>query len=145
MKKRIACISLALILLAFSIPTTAEDDFVPESTSDRRASELIKSYSCAFICSGRTLQATSRITATDVVDKVGISRLEIQEKRGSDWVAVKWVEDKYDYNDSNHSYTLTYTGRKGYEYQAVAKFYVEDGSLSDTASRTSTRKEIPAT
>lgn len=51
-----------------------------------------------------------------MADKVGISRLEIQEKRGDDWVAVKWVEDTYDYNAYDHSYTLTYTGRNGYDY-----------------------------
>lgn len=146
MKTRIMCImSLVLILLMFSIPTSAEDAFAPESSSDRRASDLIKGYSCAFLCYGKTLQATAKISTTNMADKVGISRLEIQEKRGDDWVAVKWVEDTYDYNAYDHSYTLTYTGRNGYEYQAVAKFYVKAGALSDTASKTSVIQEIPAT
>lgn len=146
MKTRIMCImSLVLILLMFSIPTSAEDAFAPESSSDRRASDLIKGYSCVFLCYGKTLQATAKISTADMADKVGISRLEIQEKRGDDWVAVKWVEDTYDYNAYDHSYTLTYTGRNGYEYQAVAKFYVKAGALSDTASKTSVIQEIPAT
>lgn len=138
MGKIVACIMiLAMVLSVFSVPSLAE--------AAPRASELIASYSVIFTRSGRNLVATSRITATDIVDQIGISRFEIQEKRNGYWEPIRWTEDKYDYNAISHTYSLSYTGRDGYQYQAVAYFYVKDGSQSDTAEKTSTQQTIPET
>lgn len=145
MKKFISYIVLIMIVLSiFSIWTLAEDSHEAVPPIERHASELINSYSCSLVRSGRSLTAESIIMATDSVDQVGVSSFSIQEKRNGDWVSVKSVEGSYSYNRTGHTVTLTYTGRPGYDYRATANFYVKDGSLSDTASKTSPLRTIPS-
>ena len=112
---------------------------------ERRASELIDAISCSLVRNGRSLTASCTVRATYFADKIGVTSFSIQEKRNGDWVSVKSVKDQYCYNVMNYTGGLTYTGRKGYEYRAVANFYVKDGSLTDTGSEISSVKTISNT
>lgn len=146
MKKFVACaIILMTIFSMFSIQTIAEDTPAIDSVIEKRASDLIKSYSCSLSRNGKSLSASCVITATGIMDKIGVSSFSIQEKRNGAWVSVKSITGNYNYNRTAYTNSLTYTGKAGYEYRAVANFYVKDGSLSDTANKSSTRKEIPVT
>ena len=145
MKKFISCIMLIIIVFsAVSIWTFAENN--PEVIPpERRASELIDAISCSLVRNGRSLTASCTVRATYFADKIGVTSFSIQEKRNGDWVSVKSVKDSYCYDDISYTGGLTYTGRKGYEYRAVANFYVKDGSLTDTDSKTSSVRTIPNT
>lgn len=147
MKRVISCIAfLAIIFSMLPAQVFAEGVSAAEPVIiERRASELIKSYSCSLTRSGKTLSASCTLTAKDIVDQIGVTNFSIQEKRNGSWVSVKSLVGDYNYNRLLYSGGLTYTGKEGYEYRAVAHFYVKDGSLSDTATKTSARKEIPAT
>ena len=146
MKKLISCmVILAIAFSTFSVCALAEDSHAVTPPIERRASELIKSYSCSLTRSGRNLSSNCVIMAMDIMDQIGVSSFSIQEKRDGEWVSVKSVEGSYFYNRTGYTGNLTYTGRPGYEYRAVANFYVKDGSLSDTASKTSSIREIPNT
>lgn len=63
--------------------------------------------------------------------------LKLQEKQGSKWVTVKSATDKYAYNTSVYSYSLSYSGTKGNQYRFVVEYYAKDGSVSDSFTVTS--------
>lgn len=145
MKKFISCIMLIMIVLsAVSMWTFAEDN--PKAVPpEKRASYLVEVTTCTLVRNGRSLTASCTVRATSTPDKIGVTSFSIQEKRNGDWVSVKSVKDQYCYNEISYTGGLTYTGRKGYEYRAVANYYVKDGSLTDTGSEISSVKTISNT
>lgn len=145
MKKFISCIMLIMIVLsAVSMWTFAEDN--PKAVPpEKRASYLVEVTTCTLVRNGRSLTASCTVRATSTPDKIGVTSFSIQEKRNGDWVSVKSVKDQYCYNVISYTGGLTYTGRKGYEYRAVANYYVKDGSLTDTGSEISSVKTISNT
>ena len=62
---------------------------------------------------------------------------EVYTKFGTVSVTVKSATDKYAYNTSVYSYSLSYNGTRGNQYRFVVEYYAKDGNISDTKSTTS--------
>lgn len=136
MKKRIvAGMMLSLLLCACFV------GYARETTS--RASELINSCSCIMNMNGTTITASATINAKTLCDKIGFRSLVIQEYRDGKWVTVIGKYSRYKTNKASYAITLSYTGKSGAEYRAQCKAYVEDDTLSDTASQTTGSRILP--
>lgn len=121
----IFCLSLCIASTAL-----AKNDIVPF------ASDLIKQYSVSISCSNSgTVTATASIVATKPVDKVGFSLIRIEEKQGNSWKTVKSTTNVYRNGANRYSKALTYQGTSGKQYRAYAKFYVKNGSSSDSRTK----------
>ena len=130
MKKALAIILLLSIVLSCSSSLAAD--------AQLRASELtIDSVIYAFDYGSGNIEFATDMTTLGDVDKLGFPSLKLQEKQGSKWVTVKSATDKYAYNTSVHSYSLSYSGTKGNQYRFVVEYYAKDGSVSDSFTVTS--------
>ncbi len=130
MKKSLISMVLCFIFVCFTAGALAIE-FQPY------ASDLIMSCDVSISKSGTAITAEASITTRTTADKLGFSYIRIQEKRGSSWVTVKSVTDKYKTNGITHIYEISYTGIAGNEYRATAGFYAEDAGESESRSGTS--------
>lgn len=122
------------LFLLFAILSTCSLAFAAQP----RASELIVDcYIYAYTYGNGDIEFATDMTTLGSVDKIGFSSLKLQEKQGSKWVTVKSATNKYAYNTSLYSYSMSYSGTSGNEYRFVVKYYAKDGSVSDTKNMTS--------
>lgn len=129
MKRKLSCI--LLVVLIASMVTCAY-------AIETRASELISATGITTSrYTGGVMEFTARITATDVVDKLGFTSIKVQEYDGSSWNTVKTTTNKFAYDKVSHLYTVSYNGTVGKQYRAVVNYKVEDNGSSDTRTRTS--------
>ena len=135
MKNRIIATVMIIVALCSCLVCHAEE-IVPT------ASDLISTCSCTLTAKGTRLQASATVSAKSVSDKIGFSLVCIQENRNGTWVTVASRTNQYNYNRANQTVTLSYSGKIGYKYRAQCRAYVKDGSISDTASRTSSTKTL---
>lgn len=88
------------------------------------------------------VKVTYTVASKDVMDELGIKKIVIQKKVGSDWDDVKT------YSSANYSSfisqnvaekrgSITYNGTEGKTYQAKVTFYAKDSSGSATKTITS--------
>ena len=117
---------------------------IPAYAAETRASDRI--YSSAVSLSKKStgnLSIYLSVIATDIMEKIGASSVEIQRRSANRWVT------EYTFTTSNtptlqqenknqYSMVLTYPPRfTGAEYRAVAMIYVKDASGVSTQQLTS--------
>lgn len=136
-KKWPVCALLVLLCIAMLCS-------IPGYAAEARASDRI--YHSAVSLSKKSTGDFSvyfSVQATDVMEKIGASSVEIQRSSGSNWVT------EYTFNTSNtptlqrenkdqHGMVLTYSPLfTGVEYRAVAMIYVKDATGTSTQKLTS--------
>ncbi|MEG1813249.1 MAG: hypothetical protein RSC06_16830 [Clostridia bacterium] len=84
--------------------------------------------------SGGKVSARATISTPQLSDKLGFSKIVIQEQTSGGWSAVKTVTGQYGFDRSRYIYTATYTGISGKKYRAVTSFYAKAGTLVETIS-----------
>lgn len=130
MKRIMAIVLLFAVMISCSLTVAAE--------SQTRASELIIDRTIyAFDYGNGDVEFVTDINTYGAVDKLGFSSLKLQEKQGSQWATVRSATDKYTYNSSDYSYSLSYGGTPGNQYRFVVKYYAKDGDIVETRSTTS--------
>lgn len=133
-----------IFALALLLSIVASCSLAVASELQPRASELIVDrYIYAYDYGGGKVKFTTDMTTLGAVDKLGFPSLKLQEKQGSEWVTVKSATDKYAYNTSVYSYSLSYNGTRGNQYRFVVEYYAKDGNISDTKSTTSSKPLRP--
>ncbi len=128
-----AALAVCLLCMAVLIPCAdAEMVITP------RASTLIQ-YTGVGISNlgGGEVEATAIIQCVMSVTTLGFNYVRIQEYRDGAWTTVRSTYSQYAGNKSRHSYTLTYNGTTGMRYRAQAGFVAQNGSVTDTTSRSS--------
>ncbi|MDO4356948.1 MAG: hypothetical protein Q4E13_10615 [Clostridia bacterium] len=131
--KQTFCLFLALFLCC-SLPVHALAEIVPMSNEDITSQ-------CSLTVSGKSLSATARIQTRDIAETLKITNLSIQEYRDGKWVSVKQTSGTKS-NSFSFSKSLSYTGRSGYKYRAVAKFSITVNGVKKFLSRTSTSIQL---
>lgn len=139
--KRFTSLFLTLVLLISCcyINVLAESDVAP------CASDLIAKCSLGIDNpSGTTIKAIASITATDDLEKLGISVIRIQERKNSSasWTTVSSATGVYGYNRAYFSTSISYVGVSGRQYRVTCVYYAYDNGSSDTSSITSSTFEI---
>lgn len=117
---------------------------IPAYAVEARADDRIMSSTATLSkASNGDLSIYFSVRATDVMEKIGASSVEIQRSSGNGWVT------EYTFNTSNtptlqqenkdqYSMVLTYPPRfTGAEYRAVVMIYVKDASGVSTQQLTS--------
>lgn len=131
--KRIFSLSIAFILF-FTFVTAASAEVTPMSNEEVSAK-------CRLMANGKALSATASITTHDIAETLKITNLSIQEYRDEKWVSVKQTSGTKS-NSFSFSKSLSYTGRSGYKYRAVAKFSITVNGVKKFLSRTSTSIQL---
>lgn len=128
MKRLLQCISLLLVMaMLMTIPAFAAGAPKASYYFTRLSTYLEKT-------SGTTFDVWFDVTATGIMDEVGVSSIKIQRSSDkSSWTTVKtFLKENYsqmtDDNTAAHADCVTYTGTTGYYYRAKVTFYAENSS-----------------
>lgn len=128
MKRFVSCLSLILAMaILLSVPAFA-------AGSPKASSYITKTSTYLEKISGTTFEVWFDITATGVMQEVGVSKIQVQ--RSSDratWTTVKtFLKENYsqmtENNTAGHADCVTYTGATGYYYRAKVTFYAKNSS-----------------
>lgn len=132
MKKRAFAIFIIFVLsLMYTTNVSASDN-------QTRASQYLSSYSASLATEEEGIISISFLVfATSVADKVGASKIVIQQKSSSSWSNVQTYDsdnmnDLLGYNCLFKDGKVTYSGVSGYQYRAIVTIYAEIGSGSDS-------------
>ena len=130
MKRLTRCVSLFLVMvLLFTVTAFAAETHRASLFFTRTSTYLEKT-------SGTTFDVWFDVTATGIMDEVGVSSIKIQKSSDkSSWTTVKtFLKENYsqmtDDNTAAHDDYVTYTGTAGYYYRAKVTFYAENSSGS---------------
>ena len=123
------CCSLLLITLTF-----------PASATYLRASSYIDQCRAYILTeSSGEIEINFLIYATDKMDKIGVTSIQLYEDAGDGFDFVKTFrhtdrEYKYIMSENSYAYSssVPYTGEPGNDYYAVVYFLAEDESGGDT-------------
>lgn len=111
---------------------------IPVNAAETRASSYFRSCFITVYDGGSDdIEIEVSVTATGKMDTLGATKVVLQKKSGDSWITIKaYTTDNADLQDTDcafFSILLSYSGAvSGATYRAVAAFYAEDDSGSET-------------
>jgi hypothetical protein len=102
------------------------------------------SYTSAIVSkSGNTINVVFGITGRNIMDKIGVTTIDLYEKNGNTWSLVKtfdytdplYAADMMAYNTSIKYDSVSYSGNGSKDYFATVYFYAERNGGYDTYSQ----------
>lgn len=138
-KRQIGAMMLAVMLLTvFSIGVMQAKEAAV------RASDIIKNVEATLDpTGGSAMKAGAQIKGNGICDIIGISRITIQEKRGTSWVGVYSQACGSKTNASSYSASISWTGQPGRTYRAVAYCFAKKGGVTSSAAARSSSLVLP--
>ena len=131
MKRFVRCTSMLLaIIMVFTIPTFAAENIEPKGSMFFMCSSV---YFCNV--SGCSFEAWFDVTATGMMDEIGVSFINIQRSDdGVNWITVRSCRKEFsgcsylvDYNTMFHTAGISYTGTPGHYYRIYVELYARKG------------------
>ena len=124
-------LGIALLISLFSV-AFAGSDIVPY------ASKVIHETTAAIRFEAGKVYGAGRIKTVNTADKLGITSISLYEKNGSKWTKLTSAYNKFGYNASNYSYTISAPAVEGKVYKVTVSFYGKIGDLTDTHTQSQT-------
>ena len=129
--RRIACLVLAVLTVFMMISAAL--------AVEQRASELIGSTGIyRYVPGNGRVEYDVDILGTDILDKVGVQKIQIHEYYDGMWRSVKTQTNIYEYNTASFGHTIGYNGVAGRKYRLYVEFYAKKGTLVDIKTKTTT-------
>lgn len=128
MKKRITLL-VAIIFILSSITAFA----------GIQASGQLSDYYITIGKSGTSVKVLSEVYGThNNLTKIGFTTVTIYERPvGGSWSVKQTFNASYAYGTGSHNYTVSVTGRSGYQYYATSDVYGNDSNGTTQRSMTS--------
>lgn len=133
LKKRIVSVFAALLLIASSVSAFAAETYIAQP----RASDYLDGVYITLTSQGkRQMTLGYAIYGTKLMDKIGVTKIEIEEFDGFEWHPYTSFTSSYTYNDDTHADTVYFEGHPECAYRAVLYAYAKNSSGSDSRKYT---------
>lgn len=126
MKRILSAVFSIMLLVSLFAVALADNDVAPY------ASHVIDETTAAIRFSNGKVYGGGQIKTVKTADKLGITSIALYEKNGSSWTKLTSAYNKFGYNDSNYSYSISAPAVEGRQYKVTVSFYGKIGNLSDT-------------
>lgn len=133
--KKIISTTLALLLLISSVGAIAADTRIIEP----RASDYLDGAYISLNAKGnRHMTLSYAVYGTKQMDKIGVTKIVIEEFDGTEWHPYTTFSAAYTYNDDTHATSVSFDGQPECEYRATLYTYAKNSSGSDSRAYTGT-------
>ena len=142
-KKAISLVMSALVAFALCGSAAAVSDNSNPDVYVINSSAYLSTYNVALSAQSNHRMAIGvTVTGTSIMDKIGVSIIDIDQKTNGVWsdyntLYALYNPNFYQYDTASYVDTISFYGAQGVQYRVTLTVYAGKGSGSDTGSLTS--------